>query len=247
MNGRFGHRPAGAGPGFYQPTYLNNLNGITIEELAAKYKGRFAKARNFTLRDTRIILAGGTIAAGEYDFFSKPLNGEEDTLDGGGTIQNKTEDMVNLVEANKLMNGNALIITSFQIQLVLTAREFASVSGGRPVSAGPAAAGTMSACNNMVALHRGGVFTVKIGSDVVSEGRLLDYPPRAHMSGSFGSVDDEGFVQIGSGVPRYLDEVVILPPQQYFSVKWKFPVDLIISQNAQIEYGFDGILLEGVG
>lgn len=243
--GSFEVRPVGAGPGYYARTYLNNLNGITLQEFAAQYKGRIKKAKNFNLFDTRIVLKDGTIAAGEYDFFTKQIGQTESTLDGGATIT-KTDDLTNMKEPNKVALGKVLIITSFQVRCNPTAREFASVAGGRPTSAAPAAAGTTSACNNLVALDRGGIFRVEIGDDEVSEGRLLDYPPKAHMSGAFGSVDDEGFAQSGSGCPNYLDEIVILPGQQLFFVKWKFPVDLIVAQNMQIEFGMHGILIEGV-
>lgn len=243
--GSFEVRPAGAVPGYYQRTYLNNLNGITLQEFAQQYKGRIKKAKVFNLFDTRIVQAGGTIAAGEYDFFAKQIGQEEKTLDGGLTIT-KTDDLTNIKEANKLALGKVLIITSFQMRCNPTSREFASVSGGRPASSAPAAAGTISASNSLVALDRAGIVRVEIGDDEVSEGRLFDYPPKAHMSGAFGSSDDEGFAQVGSGTPNYLDEIVILPGQQLFFVKWKFPVDLIVAQNMQVEFGMHGILIEGV-
>jgi hypothetical protein len=242
LNGMIGVRGASGVGGGYQPTPLSVLNSVTTQEFFAGYKGRIHNAREFRLFDTRIVVAGQPILAKFHDFFHKVVGDDELTLDGTVTI-NKTRNMTNAEEANKLSVGTALIITSVQIRVEATVRDFGTITTGQPTSAVPAAAGTMAASNNLALLHRMNKFTCEIGQDMIAEGRLYDYPPKGGISGVLGAVDDEGVLQNGMGLPEYLDEVAILPGQQFFKVRLDAPIAVTYTQNIEIEYALCGTLV----
>jgi hypothetical protein len=232
----------------FNRSYLQNLDGMSARQYLQTVKGQLKNARDYKLRDTRIIGTGGTVTTGDYEFFVKPINAEESTLDGGATIARKTGDLTNLLEANKLIKGNILVVDSIECSVFVPAREFATITNGRVTSAAPAAAGTTAASNNLIALCRGSYLTVKLsGKDIRAEGQLWDFPPSKKLSGVMGAVDDDGFVQIGDGLAKPLREIIVLGEQTFFQVVLNFPVDLTIAQNLEIEVALCGLLFESVG
>jgi len=234
-------------PPFYSRSYFENMDGMPAMEYLKTVKGQLKNVRDFKLRDTRIIGAGETITQGVYEFFQKPIGQSEATLGGGATIANKTSDLTNLKEANKLSNGNILIVESVQVNVFAPIREYATITNGRVTSAAPAAAGTTAAANNLIALCRGSYLTgIYANNNIRYEGRLWDFPGDAKLSGAIGGADDDGWVQVGDGKPRLMREIIIMKGGDFFQAKLEFPVDLTIAQNIDVELCLSGILVESV-
>ncbi len=69
---------------------LDNLHGMPGAEWWTNYRKTIVNARDYKLRDTRLIAAGQTVAAKVHPFFNIELNGSDTSLDGSLTINPKS-------------------------------------------------------------------------------------------------------------------------------------------------------------
>jgi hypothetical protein len=229
----------------YDSTAIQNLNGMPYADYAQYFKGRIAHARDYRRRDTRIIAATETVAAKIHSFYTIPANGKGDTTLGGTiTIDPKHKGLTNMVDAGRMEHNAWLIVESVQCSVVVSSRDYNSVSNGQPLNLAAAAEATNSATNTVLGLNRASYMNFKVGARVKAEGRMSEFPSDEVFSGAFGAVADEGFIQIGRGEPKPLKEIVVLEPHQNFTLELEFFVAPVFGQNVEIEWALVGVLLE---
>jgi len=237
-----------AGPQpFYEATAIQNFDGMTTRDYLKYFKDGVKFAKDHDRADSRVLVAGGTIAAGaENEFFQKVSGENEKSLDGGTDIL-KTDYHTNMQEGGKIEKGASLIIDSLQIECTITHREYNAFANGQPTTAVVTATDTSSATNHMIGLDRTIMFELWRGNKMLADGTLSDFPSEGGFYASFGGATPEGFIQNGFGVAKHLREVVVLDAGYLFKLKARQIGAFTGVLNVEIRAKLCGLLVETVG
>lgn len=239
--------------GYISPTVVANLplrmlDGMPIDEYLSNIKGAVIDAVEYRFFDTRIVIAGTTLAAGTYSFFQKPLGSSETSLDGGTTFANKTQEYTNAITIGTIEGANTLIADRVEINVAFPHRDFNAFTSntGLPSTGAPSATDTLSATNNLLALQQGSYFTFSQPNyPIFAEGKVLDFPSSRKLDGSFGGATSEGYVQNGGGDPNPLRYVRVMQALHNFTFSMQVFRSITFPLNTVIEVALCGIKLLG--
>jgi hypothetical protein len=230
----------------YTSTAIQNLNNMPFPDYQKYFQGYIAEATDYRRRDTRVIAAGETIAQKKHLFFNVVAGKTEKTL--GETVSyTKDEGECNMVDSSRMEHNTFLIVESLQVNLLATSRDYSVIGAdGQPTVLSVAAEASNSAVNTVIGLVRNSYLRFKVGKHVKAEGRLTQFPSDEIYSGAFGQVADEGFFQIGVGMPRPLKEIVVLEPGANFTMELELFRAVTVPQNVELSISLVGVLLEDV-
>lgn len=253
VSGQVAVQPTWAGHGFrYPDPYalpLRLIDGMPAQDYIDQLQGRILDAQDARVADTRVIIAGQNVVAGEYNFFDKPLHDQsQKSLDNTITIADKTEEYTDMIESGKMEGGATLIVESLQCSVFIPHRDFGAFTAntGLPSTGAPSGTDTNSATNNLLALNYSSWLTFSEPSKgTYADGQLWDFPSDRVLTGAFGGSTPEGFIQIGAGVSRPLRYIRVLQSLHHFDVKLEFFRTITFPLNVIIEVALCGVKLVG--
>lgn len=253
---RYGALPPGgvwvdqAGPGSaYYPMHILDFDGMSTQDYLANYKGRIKFAKDAHRFDVRVIHAGGTVAAGEQDFFVNEKGKSEKSLDGATTIT-KTDYYTNMEAPRQMEKGTALLVDSIQIEIFQTTREYNAFTSNTDEPSdftAAVAADTKPASNILAGIQRTMRVELWRGNELLGAGRLCDFPNEGGFSGILGGPTNEGIIQNGFGFPRRLREVCVLGENYLFTLKTFWERAVVCPNNVEIRAKLCGLEFRSVG
>lgn len=234
--------------GWYVPTPLMTLDGLSAQDYNQYFKGQIKDAID-SVRFSRLRILGGT-AVGLTDKslfnFSVGQSGVP-TADGGTTFKALKDD-TNMRQASEMEYGNVFIVEGFECEL-MTPFQLATADTVNEITdptAASASATTASATLNALAIATQSWVTFTVGDRTVLEGRVCDWPQSNGFSGIAGGAD-EGIIINGVGFARALRNIVVLHPGEQFGVTVSFTSNITPTQDMNLVVKLRGTRLRPVG
>lgn len=232
-------------PAVYDRTFLESLDGISMQEYMQRFKGQIKNAVDTIRFDTLRIFAGTAIGANDKALFSVPVNGSGTSADGGTTIKKDRSD-TNMRVASEMEYGNALIVESFQVEAIQGSAIVTADTANRVTDPTAVAGSALSPVLNLLAVLKQSWVEWKVGDRTVLEGRAIDFPAEGGIGGFGGGVED-GVAMNGVGFPRLLREPIILRPGEQFGVTYTALTNVTPTLDIDLVFKLKGVRLRPVG
>ena len=230
----------------YYPKSILDFDGMTSIDYLANFRDRIKNVTEGSRFDTKRVTAGGTVLKGEYKFFQKKQGTPVTTIDTGAAAYTTDEFDTDMLQDGQMEKDTALIIDSVQIDLPLPHRDFNVLSVAQPTSFVPSATDTLSASNTLVGIQRTCRFELRRKRELLSKGRLTNYPPEGGFSGVLGGATSEGIVQNGFGFRKPLREIVVFAGNYLFDFTMFVDVDVVFPYATEFRVSLCGIEIEAV-
>lgn len=232
----------------YYPKNILDFDGMTASDYLSNFKGRIKNAIEGRRFDTRRVTAGAATVKGEVKFFNLAKGEATTTIDTGATAYNKDDFDTDMEQNGQMEKGTALLVDSVEVEVFGTHREFGALAAAQPTTFAVSATDTLAFSNTLVGIQRTCRFELKKKRELLSKGRLTDYPPQGGFSGVLGGATSEGILQNGFGFRKQLREIIVLAENYLFDFSMFMDVDIAAWPYAtEIRVSLCGLELEAVG